>query len=186
MEPVNFIASCARFVFFGISPDPAAVVAEMRPHCPLPIELVAGWIVPPQERGALQSAVTAKLRNARVKGSDWFRVDPERAASILAVQAKAVDGRVWQVRKRPVTEKPPPFNAREIITPHGRFPSAAEAARALGITKAAVSERAVKRSPGWRYADDDRPQPPPAPRGRPVGWRKYPDGKPAEKSPDAD
>jgi hypothetical protein len=67
--------------------------------------------------------------------------------------------------------------ARRVITPHGTFPSAAAAARALGISKQAVSEQALLRRRGWRYADDKSPAPPPPKRGRPVGWRKGPDGE---------
>ena len=69
-------------------------------------------------------------------------------------------------------------NARRVITPHGTFPSAAAAARALGISKQAVSEQALLRRRGWRYADDKSPAPPRPKVGRPVGWRKYPNGKP--------
>jgi hypothetical protein len=47
--------------------------------------------------------------------------------------------------------------SRPIITPIGRFPSATQAAVAFGITRQAASERALRRSNGWRYADDNRP-----------------------------
>lgn len=172
-DPINFVATSDGHAYFGIAADPAAIVAEMRPHCPLPIELAAGWSLAPSERGAVLAAVTKELRNTRVS-SGWFKVSPERALAVLKKHAEYAGGQVWRVRKRPVTEQAAHPASRPIITPYGQFPSAAAAATAIGITRAAVSDRAKRRSPGWRYADDDRPQPPPGQPGRPTGWRKYP------------
>jgi hypothetical protein len=47
--------------------------------------------------------------------------------------------------------------SRPIITPIGSFPSATRAAVAFGITRQAASQRALRRSGGWRYADDKGP-----------------------------
>jgi hypothetical protein len=55
------------------------------------------------------------------------------------------------------------INARPVITPRGTFPSATEAALAFGITKQAVSLKALRRTHGWRYVDDRRPEPPAPP-----------------------
>ena len=165
-DPINFIATCEGFVYLGIADDPAAVVAEMRPHCPLPITVASGWRVPPQRRGEVMQRTQAALKAHKVNGQ-WYKVSLAKAEDVLERQARAADARVWSVRKRPVTEVAAPAGSRPVITPYGEFPSASEAARQLGITKAAVSERAIKRTPGWRYADDDRPQPPPPRRGRP-------------------
>ena len=140
-EHINFIAACDGYVYLSIAEDPAAVVAEMRPHCPLPIELVAGWVVPPQHRVAVQRQLSTKLKGRRV-GPEWFRFESTQAVSLLEEQAKQVGGKPWRVRKTPVTAPKPrrlPVAARPVITPHGRFESAAEAARVIGVSRAAVS-----------------------------------------------
>jgi hypothetical protein len=171
-DHINFYAAADGFVYFAIAEDPAARVAEMRPHCPIPIELLGGWILPPPKRAEVHRAVTSRLHAQQVSG-EWFKVTREHAAETLELFAKEAGGKAWRLRKRPVTVPKPPATAREIVTPFGRFESAAAAARALGITRAAAAERAVRRSPGWRYADDYTPQPEPARRGRPPEYEYY-------------
>jgi hypothetical protein len=170
-DSVNFVAACDKFVFFAIAEDPAGMLMQMQPHCPLPFELLSGWIVSPQLRGEVHVLITRHLHHLKVKVSnagDWFRLDRDQAEDLLAQAAEHAGGKKWLMRKRPITDMlRTSMLARPVVTPYGRFHSANAAAKALGITRAAVSLRALKRSPGWRYMDDIRPQPELPPLGRP-------------------
>ena len=169
-DPINFLAACeGKFAYFAISEDPVGAVADMQPYCPLPIELVAGWVVAPHLRARVQQLVMRQLRDLKVADdAHWFAIDPEQAAETLAEHAEGAGGKAWRRRRYRSTDAFRSLErARAIITPYGRFGSAAEAGRACGISRAAASQRALRRSPGWRYADDPRPQPELPPLGRP-------------------
>jgi hypothetical protein len=168
---INFLATCDRFAFFGIAPDPAARVAEMQDACPLPIEVASGWIIDPRARLAVLDRVQREFRLSRAKG-DWFEVERERAVAALAEQAQLAEGKGWRVRKHPLPPKPDTGQKmRAIITPHGQFSSVVGAAQALGMTRQAAWDRARRQTPGWRFADETvRPRVPRVTNvGRPVG-----------------
>jgi hypothetical protein len=163
---INFVMAADKFVRFAMAEDPAALVAEMQPHCPLRIELVAGCLVPPRMRVRVQEELQRSLRRYRAVG-EWYELDREEAATALTDQARLAGGKPYKLLKRPTTEVRPPHDARAVVTPHGRFHSASEAARALGVSRVAVSQRALRRSPGWRYVDDNSPAPDRPLMGRP-------------------
>jgi hypothetical protein len=164
---ITFVAVSGGFALFGMAEDPAARVAQLQAGSPLPIELAGGWIVPPQDRVTVMDRVTRQLSD-RPRHGDWIKVPREKAVALLDFEARWHDGQPWQIRKRPrPTEAPDNAHHRAVVTPRGRFPSAAGAAEAHGISRQAAWERATRRAGGWRFEDDDSPPPPPARRGRP-------------------
>jgi hypothetical protein len=152
-QPVNFVAASHGHVRFGIAEDPAAQVADWQRGNPHPIELLAGWIVPPHERARMLANAQRAVRKTRVQRTPWFGVDPDEAVRILGHLAGLLGGQPWKLRRHP-RKAHDHASARPVSTPHGVFPSANAAARALGITRQAVSGNALRRAFGWRYLDD--------------------------------
>jgi hypothetical protein len=164
---INYVATSGGHICFGMAEDPAAEIAEMQAGTPQPVELVAGWIMPPKGRLPLLARLQRALRG-KPRSGQWFDVPVDWATKTLRAAAKELGGRRWEVRKRPhPSERVLPGHARAVVTPHGRYPSAKAAAEALGVSRQAVWERASRRSPGWRFEDDDRPRPVRASPGRP-------------------
>lgn len=166
---INYVAVSGDYVRFGMAEDPATDVATMRAASPVPIDIAAGWVVPPTERAWLQDKLYRVFRRAPYRNG-WVRVPVEQAIGALAMHAEHLGGTRWKVRKRPL---PAPVmvsdRARAVLTPRGRFPSAQAAGEAHGMSRQAAWERAQRRSPGWRFEDDDTPDPV---RGRPGRPRK--------------
>jgi hypothetical protein len=164
---INYVAVSGDYVRFGMAEDPAADVATMRDASPVPIDIAAGWLVPPGERAWLQDKLDRVFRRAPHRNG-WVRVPVDQAVHALASHAEHLGGTRWKVRKRPLPLAPSE-RARPVLTPRGRYQSAQAAADAYGMSRQAVWERATRRSPGWRFEDDDSPEPV---RGRPGRPRK--------------
>ena len=160
---ITYVASSGDYAFFGAAEDPVAQVAAMQDGSPYPIKILAGWIVPPRERGEVMASVKNALQKEPRRG-EWFKIPGSRARKLLALHA----GRAstpWEVRKRTNGKDHP--QARAVVAPHGRFPSAGAAGAAIGISRQAAWELASRRSRGWRFEDDTSEPPPPAKMGRP-------------------
>lgn len=164
---INYVATSGEHVYFGMAEDPATEIARMRVANPHPIDLIAGWEVAPRARAKLLETLRRELRHKPRRG-EWVEVPADWAVELLRIIATSLGGKRWHVRKRPrpIIDQPSVRN-RSVLTPAGRFPSTQAAAEAHGISRQAAWERANRRSPGWRFEDDDSPPPVRARPGRP-------------------
>jgi hypothetical protein len=164
---INYVAVSGGFATFGIAADPAAEVSGMQSGTPFPIELVAGWSVPPTDRAPLDAEVKRALHRV-LHHDEWFEVPRDQAIEVMAQYAKERNGYPWRVRQTPRRmEDLGNEHHRPVITPLGRFPTAAAAAVAFGYSRQAAWDRAARRTRGWRFEDDTSPPPPKVRRGRP-------------------
>jgi hypothetical protein len=165
---IHYVAVSGDWAFFGLSRNPAADVATMQKSSPAPIELVAGWIVPPAENAWLKDKLDRAFRRAQHRGY-WIRTTRDKAAGTLAMHAAYLGGKRWKVRKRPhLSETTPWERDRPVLTPRGRYQTAKAAGDAYGISRQAAWERANRQSPGWRFENETRPPPVRARVGRPA------------------
>lgn len=168
MEAINYIATSKGSVLFGLAPDPAAEIVQLQAGNPNPIRLLNGWVVPAAERADVRKQLMDAFHEYRIGKSNWFRIAANRAANRLARLAREAGGTPWKVRVRPKRViAPDDSRKRPVITPYGRYESASEAAKSLGITRQAISHNARRQSDGWYYEDDTSPPPPRPARGRP-------------------
>jgi hypothetical protein len=164
---IHYVAVSGDYAFFGLSEDPVADVATMQRGSPVPIDLVAAWVVPPAERAGLKDRLDRKFRRAPHRGY-WVKVPEDEAVGTLQMFAAYLGGKRKKLRmRRSPEEAPQPMRARAVVTPRGRYPTAKAAAEAHGISRQAAWERANRQSPGWRFEDEDRPPPVRARPGRP-------------------
>jgi hypothetical protein len=164
---INYVASSGGHAYFGMAEDPLTEIAKMQAGSPLPIELVAGWVLSPKVRADLLDQLQHSLRKRKRRG-DWIQIDQEMARQTLRRHARRLGGAPWNPPEHPVQAKVTVSEkARAVITPNGPYPSVSAAAEAYGITRQSAWDRANRKSPGWRFADDDRPPPKRASPGRP-------------------
>jgi hypothetical protein len=147
-DHILFLAASGDQVHFGLHEDPAAWAARREGETP--ITIVAGWVLPPEERRLVLSTILRDLRDEPRDGI-WFQIPRARAEALLAEKAGRAGGAFayWV----PGPAAPRTSRDRPVITEQGRFDSAAEAAEAFGISRQAAWKRASVGINGWKFED---------------------------------